>query len=172
MNLFLKPLVCHATIPANSRQIPEMSKKSRQTKHLGHKWFCKWFHRKKSPRTFFSNHLCATQQFPPHARKFPTNSRKIPAMSKKSRQPSILAQVVSYKRNLKLQPPNIPFAGKNIEKQCNSYVEAWTSPLTKNPLSTTPFSKISSASCKTTNSMLFTKSTSRVGRTFKPWSFT
>ena len=29
MNLFLKPLVRHATIPANSRQIPAMSKKSR-----------------------------------------------------------------------------------------------------------------------------------------------
>ena len=142
-----------------------MSKKSRQTKHLGHKWFCKWFHRKKSPRTFFSNHLCATQQFPLIPDEFPPCPRN-PANQ------ASWTQVVFNKRNLKLQPPNIPFAGKNIEKQCNSYVEAWTSPLTKNPLSTTPFSKISSASCKTTNSMLFTKSTSRVGRTFKPWSFT
>ena len=71
----MKPFPQTTCAPRNnsrkSRQIPEMSKKSRQTKRLGHKWFCKRSQRKKSPRDLILKPLVRHVTIPENPDKFP-----------------------------------------------------------------------------------------------------
>ena len=101
MNLFLKPLVCHATIPANSRRIPDKFPKCPRNPAkpsiLDTSGFASGFIERKVQEPF-SQTSCMPRN---NSRQIP---EKFPPCPRNPANQASWTQVVFYERNLKLRP--------------------------------------------------------------------